>query len=99
MTSMLGGRLEFYVFSDDIPWCIQNLDFIENRVLVYDTKNSVDDLMLMKTCQHNIIANSSFSWWGAWLNDNPDKIVVSPATWVVSNPHGLTWVPSDWLQL
>lgn len=98
MTSVLDGSVKFYVFSDDIPWCSQNLDFIENRVLVNDTMSSVDDLMLMKTCQHNIIANSSFSWWGAWLNDNPDKIVISPSAWVVLNPEGLTWVPSDWLQ-
>ncbi len=67
------------VFSDDIPWCkevfkFENMTFIEGN-------NNIEDLVLMSMCSHNIIANSSFSWWGSWLNENPDKIVVAPKTW------------------
>lgn len=68
----------FLVFSDDIDWCKQNFPvdfvFIEDN---FDT----EDLFLMSMCKHNIIANSSMSWWGSWLNANPDKIIIVPNKW------------------
>lgn len=72
----------FIIFSDDIPWCretflIGNAVFVDWNVGL----NSFRDMQLMSLCKHHIIANSSFSWWGAWLNTNPDKIVVSPDRW------------------
>ncbi len=76
---------KFYVFSDDLEWVKENIH-IPDPVL-YVSKNmffSYDnwyDMYLMSCCKHNIIANSSFSWWGAWLNNNPDKIVIAPKTW------------------
>lgn len=69
----------FFVFSDDIPWCKKNLDqfFNDAHYINYNTeKNSYKDLILMSACKHNIIANSSFSWWGGWLNINLNKIVI-----------------------
>jgi len=90
----------FYIFSDDIEWVKENLK-IENATYVSspETRNS-EELILMSLCNNNIIANSSFSWWGAWLNQNPDKIVVAPKKWVnkVPNPHP-NIIPSSWIQI
>jgi hypothetical protein len=70
----------FFIFSDDLPWCEEHLDFIPDKVFVDGNSgdNSYWDLYLMSRCKHHIIANSTFSWWGAWLNDNPNKIVIAP---------------------
>jgi hypothetical protein len=71
----------FYIFSDDISWCEENFNFLDGKVFINDTKNAFEDLELMKNCKHNIIANSTFSWWGAWLNESERKIVLSPSVW------------------
>jgi hypothetical protein len=89
----------FYIFSDDIQWCKKTFDFIDNKVFVDDTQSALEDLELMKNCKHHIIANSSFSWWGAWLNQSKDKIVISPKNWMRHNPKGYKWVPEEWLQI
>jgi hypothetical protein len=72
----------FFVFSDDVGWAERNLG-IEGAVYVSWNKGSESwqDMYLMSQCAHNIIANSSFSWWGAYLNSNLNKIVVAPKTW------------------
>jgi len=64
------------IFSDDIEWCKDNLKF-ENCIFIENEKDYVE-LFLMSKCSNNIISNSSFSWWSAWLNKNKDKIVVGP---------------------
>ena len=70
----------FFIFSDDIAWVKDNLkmDFPCHYVDHNVGAESYNDMCLMSMCSHHIIANSSFSWWGAWLNPNPEKIVIAP---------------------
>jgi len=78
---MLMPNSAFFVFSDDITWCKKNLKQILNNVHFIDHnegKDSYKDIILMSACKHNIIANSTFSWWGSWLNQNVNKIVICP---------------------
>lgn len=92
---------QYYVFSDDINWCRTNLQLHDAIYVDWNrNENSHYDMQLMSKCKHNIIANSSFSWWGAWLNDNPDKIVVAPNKWF--NDHKIYQqdiVPDSWIKL
>ncbi|TMI97235.1 MAG: alpha-1,2-fucosyltransferase [Bacteroidetes bacterium] len=91
----------FYFFSDNINWVKENLQ-IHNAVFVSNiiTKNHIEDLYLMSQCNHNIIANSSFSWWGAWLNNNPEKIVIAPKKWFNKGPNDTQdLIPSEWIKI
>jgi glycosyl transferase family 11 len=72
------GDYQFLCFSDDAAWCRQNLP---STVVCVDSGSQHVDLCLLSRCHHNIIANSTFSWWGAWLNANPEKKVVCPTHW------------------
>ena len=69
----------YLVFSDDISWCKEN--FLGDNYIFIEDNSDIFDLYLMSLCHNNIIANSSYSWWGAWLNNNKNKIVVSPKMW------------------
>ena len=76
------GDVHFYVFSNDLDWCREHLK--AERITYVDWNTGADspfDMWLMTQCKHNIIANSTFSWWGAWLNGNEGKEVVAPRTW------------------
>lgn len=101
----LGSDLSYYIFSDDIAWVKANFDFLENRktVFVKNNKgiNSYIDMQLMSNCKHNIIANSTFSWWGAWLNDNDYKIVIAPDMWYndYERCKNNDIVPMDWVKI
>jgi hypothetical protein len=77
---IIGENKHFLIFSDDIKWCEENFGFIKNKTFI---SNNLDyqDLYLMSMCNHNIIANSTFSWWGAWLNKNENKQVIAPTKW------------------
>ena len=90
-----------YFFSDDVEWVKQNLALRKNAELASSPSNSaIEDFYLMTKCRHNIIANSSFSWWPAWLNANPDKIVVAPKKWFVdSSINTNDLIPSDWIRI
>lgn len=95
------GPIKLFFFADDIEWLKQNIStpypakFISGQGFT-----DCQELILMSACKHNIIANSSFSWWGAWLNTNPDKIVIAPEKWVV-NParHSKDLLPQEWIKL
>lgn len=73
------GSTEFLVFSDDVPWCRKRLR--GNRFVFVEGQEPAEDLFLMSLCAGHIIANSSFSWWGAWLDGRQEKKVVAPARW------------------
>ena len=74
--------VHFFIFSNDISWCREHLSAERISFVDWNTgKDSPYDMWLMTQCKHNIIANSSFSWWGAWLNNNPEKIVIAPGRW------------------
>ena len=91
---------KFLVFSDDIEWC--KTQFKGNEFSFVENESDVVSLYLMSKCEHNIIANSTFSWWGAWLNPNPKKIVIYPDKWFGPNNSELkTWdlFPNDWICL
>ena len=76
-------RAFFYVFSDDISFVLRNIALpSRHRIVSHNTGlNSYRDMELMGYCKHHIIANSTFSWWGAWFNTSPNKIVIAPHEW------------------
>lgn len=86
------------IFSDDLEWCMKNLSF-KNSVFVRD--EDYIELYLMSRCRNNIIANSSFSWWSAWLNKNKDKKIIAPNIWIgKSGPQDTQdLIPETWLKI
>lgn len=94
----------FLVFSDDVPWCRNSLPdkFSHCSFLFSADQSPLDDLRLMSCCEHNIISNSTFSWWGAWLNQNPGKKVIAPGRWFgpeYPNHDTSDLLPASWLKL
>lgn len=94
----------FFIFSDGIEWVKTNLDLSKLKHEFIDWNKNEDsyrDMQLMSLCKHNIIANSSFSWWAAWLNNNPSKLVVAPQKWYKGDtgiyPDG--FLPKEWITL
>jgi len=89
----------YVVFSNDINWCKENLKLPSAVYVDWNGgEKSFRDLQLMSLCQNNIIANSSFSWWGAWLNCNAGKIVIAPEQWMRKNKCD-ELLPVSWLRL
>lgn len=89
----------YYVFTDDAEWVSDNFK-IANAVYINHNRgqDSWQDMYLMSQCKHNIIANSSFSWWGAWLNENPNKIVIAPKLWWRPFEKDDV-VPDEWIRI
>lgn len=77
---LIGKEKHFLIFSDDLNWCKQNFDFLENKTLI-SNNSDYEDLYLMSMCKNNITANSTFSWWAAWLNKNENVKVTIPQKW------------------
>jgi hypothetical protein len=71
----------FLIFSDDIAWCKQNFPDLPEKFKFIEGNSDFEDLLMMSRCKNNIICNSTFSWWAAWLNNNPDKKVIIPSQW------------------
>ena len=91
----------FFIFSDDIEWCKDNFKF-EKKIYFVSNPMTKDyeELVLMSNCKHNIIANSSFSWWGAWLNKNNNKIIIAPRKWLnVNEKEYKDVLPKNWIKI
>jgi hypothetical protein len=97
------SNVHFFVFSDDIEWCQQNLKLPDTTTYVtheYAGGKFSDYLRLMIHCKHFIIPNSTFGWWSAWLNNNDDKIVIAPEKWFGSGPKDTQdIIPDDWIKI
>ncbi len=95
------GKFRLFIFSDDIDWCKENLQSLHDDIVFMPTGlRNYEDLLLMSKCKSNIIANSSFSWWGAWLNTNPEKIVIRPNKWFHAKDVSSKDVcPANWISL
>lgn len=89
---------QFFIFSDDINWAKNNLKVSKDAVYVSDgILRDYQELILMSYCKHNIIANSSFSWWGAWLNAHKAKIVIAPSRWFADEiVNTEDFIPNNW---
>lgn len=90
----------FYIFSDDITWCKKELCALEKNIIFVDKLKDYEDLELMMSCKHNIVANSSFSWWAAWLNNNESKIIVAPSNRFLKKKYDMNSLyPKEWIRV
>lgn len=85
----------FFIFSDDAPWARAHLRFPAHRVTYVQGQTSLEDFVLLRACHHQVIPNSTFGWWAAWLNEHPEKIVVMPRHWF-RHPRQQATVPELW---
>ena len=101
IVSKIGRDITVFIFSDDIEWVKKNMPLPYRAEYVSSPDiPDYEELILMSQCQHNIIANSSFSWWGAWLNKNPDKIVIAPKRWTLKDPRQYRDItPTSWIRI
>lgn len=106
------GVNRFHVFSDDIEWCRNSFTWLQKEIRstshwtfeYSEGRTEWEDLELMSGCEHNIISNSTFSWWGAYLNQNPNKVVISPSkdNWFGEGNAALCTddiIPKEWIQI
>jgi hypothetical protein len=95
------GAKKYLVFSDDTVWCKKH--FVGPKFTVIEHNSPMVDLGMQMACEHNIIANSSFSWWAAWLNPNPDKKVIAPIKWfgpkLIPTHNTKDLIPGGWIKI
>lgn len=99
----IGNDCTYIVFTDDPAWVKKHIAFPADTYYVSEKENLKDyeELILMSRCKHNVIANSTFSWWGAWLNQNPDKVVIAPKRWFLKREckDDVRITPNEWICL
>ena len=97
-------NIYIYLFTDDPQWARENFktNFPYEIVEANQGKDCYKDIVLMSLCRHNIIANSSFSWWGAFLNKNNDAIIIAPKQWYntpTQNRYIHNMIPDEWIRI
>ena len=90
----------FFIFSDEVELVKKTFFFFNKKNFIFiDTKSTINDLHLMSNCKHFIIANSTFSWWGAWLSKNKHKIILAPKKWVRAKISTPDIIPESWIKI
>jgi hypothetical protein len=89
----------FYIFTNDVEWVKNNKLFNNMKIMSIKESYSWVDMYLMQNCRHNIIANSTFSWWSAFLNNNIEKIVISPKYWTSKKEELDLLLPDEWIKI
>ena len=87
----------FYIFSDDIEWVKENIDFKTEVKYITGNNKNYEELRLMYTCKHFIISNSSFSWWAQYLTDNKNRITSAPSKWFRNQNQKVDIYEDDWI--
>ena len=90
---------KYFIFTQDKDWAKENFQG-ENFEFV-EGNSRLEDMLLMSLCKNNIIANSTFSWWSAWLNKNPNKIIIAPLKWYKGKKNLTTnsLIPENWMRI
>ncbi len=99
MRERVGNDATFFVFSDDLPWCRDHLPIKDPVFVEGNIDDPVSELRLMAACRHHIIANSTFSWWGAWLGYHEQQVVTAPEPWISTVSRWPDLIPSHWTKL
>ncbi len=101
LESRLTNKPQYFVFSNDMQWVKDHLPMAQGTVFVQGNENAPElELQIMSSCRHHVIANSSFSWWAAWLGQHDGQIVVAPKPWFDSSENDSTdLIPSGWVQV
>lgn len=99
MRDRVGSDAVFFVFSDDLSWCRRHLSISDPVFVEGNESHPVSELLLMATCRHHIIANSTFSWWAAWLGRHPQQVVIAPDPWISIVPTCPDLIPGAWIKL
>ncbi|RCS57403.1 alpha-1,2-fucosyltransferase [Parvibium lacunae] len=94
-------KIKLLIFSDDIKWVKSTIKLVDEAVFIDHNRaqDSYIDMQLMSLCQHHIIANSTFSWWGAWLNPSPEKVVIAPKRWFANQFIDKDIIPAPWIKI
>ncbi len=94
-------NIRIFIFSDDIDWAKKNLEFPYPMNFVSNPNIAdYEEIILMSQCSHHILANSTFSWWGAWLNPHKDKIVIVPKQWLLKQTtDDIDLIPKKWIRI